>query len=212
SDRGATLLWPLLFSAALDDRSMSDVVRWLANQDGIDEQHSEVRAILNAAISRGGPDGMQAGVAYDHFNGWSRLDPRPRSDINSTAQSLVSCWNSLQAGAASDPRLPAIDITKILSGRNTLYIVQPLGRGDQFAPLFGGLFGDLVRDQTYRVAQAAGERIGPLLAVLDEAANTPLRWLPEVASTCAGIGVQLVTIWQDRSQIDALYNDHSQSL
>jgi type IV secretion system protein VirD4 len=212
SDRGATLLWPLLFAAAIDNRSMSDVMRWLARQDGIEEDTSEVNAILRSAMKAGGPVGLQASIAADQFEGWAALDPRPRSDMNSTAQSLVSCWNSMQAAASSDPRLPPIDIGKVLSGRNTLYIVQPLGRGDQFAPLFGGLFGDLIRDQTYRVAHAAGQRIGPLLAVLDEAANTPLRWLPEVASTCAGVGVQLVTIWQDRSQVDALYKDHAQSL
>ena len=120
---------------------------------------------------------------------------------------------NLHAAAASSTALPAIDIATILDGRNTLYIVAPLGRGDQYAPLFGGLFGDLIRDQTYRVANASGGRpVGPLLAVLDEAANMPLRWLPEVASTCAGIGIQLVTVWQDRSQIEALYETEAQSL
>lgn len=212
SDRGATLLTPLLFAAATDNRSMSDVVRWLANQDGIDEGTSEVRTILNSTIAAGGPLGMQAAIASENFEGWVKLDPRPRSDQNSTAQSLVSCWNSLQAAASSDPSLPPINIGTILSGRNTLYIVQPLGRGDQFAAMFGGLFGDLIRDQTYRIHTAAGERIGPLLAVLDEAFNTPLRWLPQVASTCAGIGVQLVTIWQDKSQVSALYKEEAQSL
>ena len=41
--------------------------------------------------------------------------------------------------------------------------------------------------------------------MIDEAGNTPLRWLPEVASTCAGIGVLLVTVWQSKAQIDAIY-------
>jgi len=31
------------------------------------------------------------------------------------------------------------------------------------------------------------------------------RWLPGVASTCAGIGLLLVTIWQSKAQIDAAY-------
>lgn len=33
----------------------------------------------------------------------------------------------------------------------------------------------------------------------------PLALLPEVASTCAGIGIALVTIWQSKAQIDAAY-------
>ena len=31
------------------------------------------------------------------------------------------------------------------------------------------------------------------------------RWLPGVASTCSGLGMLLVTIWQSKAQIDAAY-------
>ena len=41
--------------------------------------------------------------------------------------------------------------------------------------------------------------------VVDEAGNMPLAWLPEVAATCAGIGILLVTIWQSKAQLDAAY-------
>ena len=50
-----------------------------------------------------------------------------------------------------------------------------------------------------------GGGAGGFRDVLDEAANTPTRWLPGVASTCAGIGLLLVTIWQSKAQIDAAY-------
>ncbi len=33
----------------------------------------------------------------------------------------------------------------------------------------------------------------------------PLDWLPEVSSTCAGIGIQLVTVWQSLAQIHEAY-------
>lgn len=214
TDRAVNLLWPILFTASIDNRSMRDVLRWLALQDGADPDSSEVMRILARAMAEGGSIGLQAALAYSAFEGWTKLDTKPRSEQNSTSQSLVSCWSDPYAAASSDPALVQIDMAKILSGRNTLYIVQPLGRGTQFAPLFGGLFGDLIRDQTYRIAQAAGgrARIGPVLALLDEAGNTPLRWLPQVASTCAGIGVQLVTIWQDRSQIESIYGVDTQSI
>ena len=46
----------------------------------------------------------------------------------------------------------------------------------------------------------------PLLVVLDEAANiAPLADLDALASTAAGHGVQLVTVWHDLAQIDARY-------
>ena len=43
----------------------------------------------------------------------------------------------------------------------------------------------------------------PLLLVLDEAANiAPLSDLDALASTAAGHGIQLVTIWHDMAQIE----------
>ena len=52
----------------------------------------------------------------------------------------------------------------------------------------------------------------PLLMVIDEAGNMPLAWLPEVAATCAGIGILLVTIWQSKAQLDAAYGRLSDSV
>src|SRR4029450_12425635 len=52
----------------------------------------------------------------------------------------------------------------------------------------------------------------PLLVVIDEAGNTPLRSLPEYASTVAGIGILLVTIWQSKAQIDATYGRQSDTI
>jgi type IV secretion system protein VirD4 len=70
--------------------------------------------------------------------------------------------------------------------------------------VFGGLLGDLVQ-QAFARANRTGGPIGDLLVVMDEAGNTPTRWLPAVASTCAGIGILLVTVWQSKAQIDAEY-------
>ena len=39
--------------------------------------------------------------------------------------------------------------------------------------------------------------------MLDEVGNTPLRELPELVSTLAGLGVQMVTIWQSVAQVKA---------
>lgn len=44
-----------------------------------------------------------------------------------------------------------------------------------------------------------------LLLLLDETANVPLAQLPHWASTVAGYGIQLVTVWQSKAQIDAAY-------
>lgn len=52
----------------------------------------------------------------------------------------------------------------------------------------------------------------PLLLVVDEAGNTPLRSLPEYASTLGGIGVLLVTVWQSVAQIEAAYGRQADTI
>ena len=44
-----------------------------------------------------------------------------------------------------------------------------------------------------------------LLVVCDEAANTPLPKLAQWAATVSGAGIQLVTVWQSRAQLDQAY-------
>lgn len=52
----------------------------------------------------------------------------------------------------------------------------------------------------------------PLLIVIDEAATLRPDQLASWVATLAGAGVQLVTIWQSLSQIDAAYGAHGQAI
>jgi hypothetical protein len=80
------------------------------------------------------------------------------------------------------------------------------------APAFGGLLNDLI-NQAYRHVAATGKPLDPpLLVVIDEAGNTPLRSLPEYASTLAGLGVLLVTIWQSLAQLEVAYGKASDTI
>jgi type IV secretion system protein VirD4 len=51
-----------------------------------------------------------------------------------------------------------------------------------------------------------GDAVEPgLLLPIDEAANPRLPTLPQWASTVTGAGIQLVTVWQSKAQLDQLY-------
>ena len=221
STKGEQLLWPMLYAAAVAGRSMGDVIRWMALQDGTDDDGGEVVAILSHMVRRGGFQAMEAQQALTAFAGFWKLDTRTRSDIFSTAQTLITAWEDPYIAAASATEVradtgeisrPAMDLSRLLVGNNTLYVVQPLKSVERFAVVFGGLLGDLLRDQAYEISKRARQPIPPLLAVVDEAGNTPLRWLPQVASTCAGIGVQLVTVWQSLAQMKSIYQAQTDSL
>jgi type IV secretion system protein VirD4 len=219
TSKGQALLWPILFAAAHGGTtSMADVVRWLASQDGnLDDTGvavdvdavvtSEVRRILATRGQNADRRiSFQARHALSQFDGFFHLDHRTRSDIYSTSQTLVQPWEDPNVSYASTAKAgPTADLRLVLSGNNTLYVCMPLKDASRYAVVFGGLLGSLLRDQAYDIANRLGGTLPPLLCVIDEAGNTPLRWLPEVASTCSGIGVQLVTCWQSKAQIDALY-------
>ncbi|MDW3220949.1 MAG: type IV secretory system conjugative DNA transfer family protein [Acidimicrobiales bacterium] len=229
TSKGQALLWPMLFAAAHDpDLTMADVVRWLSSQDGnpqpptggpggngapqVDpDQFGEIRTILRHYAATGEERvAIQAKHTLDQFDGFFRLDHRTRSDIYSTSQTLVQPWEDPNISYASSPAVgPVADLRQVLEGANTLYVCTPLKDASRYSVVFGGLLGALLRDQAYDVANRYGKRLPGLLCIIDEAGNTPLRWLPEVASTCSGIGVQLVTVWQSKAQIDATYQNQA---
>jgi type IV secretory pathway TraG/TraD family ATPase VirD4 len=66
----------------------------------------------------------------------------------------------------------------------------------------------------YRRANRPDTRLKkPLLLVIDEAANiAPLPDLAQLASTARGVGIQLVTVWQDFAQIQVRYGTFSQTV
>jgi type IV secretion system protein VirD4 len=146
---------------------------------------------------------------------WS-LDERVRSSVYATVQTVVQAWLDPavdESATLKPPDQRCIDLDWLTDAErsNTLYLVAPLDDQKRLAPVLGGLLGDL-KDQAYQ-RDLAGLGLGrPLLMVVDEAGNMPLAWLPEVAATCAGIGILLVTIWQSKAQLDAAYGRLSDSV
>ncbi len=137
------------------------------------------------------------------------LDHRTASSVYLTAADLVAAWQD--PGVAASAAKADITLEWLLSGRNTLYLCAPLHEQARLSAVFGGLLGDLVA-QAYERSGREGRPLRDTLVVLDEAANTPARWLPNVASTCSGIGMLLVTIWQSKAQIDDAYGTLADSV
>ncbi|MDT3444458.1 type IV secretory system conjugative DNA transfer family protein [Pseudofrankia sp. BMG5.37] len=106
----------------------------------------------------------------------------------------------------SEPDLPARPGSTAAGRRaNTLYVCADLDDAERLAPVLGGLVDELLRDVYARVGRTGRPLDPPLLVVIDEAGNWPMRSLPARISTCAGMGVVLMLLYQSKAQIDAAY-------
>jgi len=84
--------------------------------------------------------------------------------------------------------------------------VAPASDQEDFTSIFETLVNSVVREVEARSNFTALPINPRLLLMLDEAANcAPLRKLPTIASAGRGQGIQLITVWQDDSQIETIY-------
>ena len=207
------LLTSLLWLAANTEKlTISHVVNWVLEFDRPTETSSGMVAPLLRAHIDGDDPALAAAAARVHrwMKGLWELDSRTSSSIYATARTAIWPWADPDVAAVSEDC--DIDLDWLLSGTNTLYLATPLADQDRLAPVLGGLISDLVNQAFDRTSRQRARLDPTLLLVLDEAANTPLRKLPEWASTVAGIGIQLVTVWQSRSQLEAIYGAHADTI
>ncbi|MEZ5342003.1 MAG: type IV secretory system conjugative DNA transfer family protein [Acidimicrobiales bacterium] len=205
SRHGETLLGGLMWLAAnTRGLTMTDVARWvLAMDQPSAEDPGKAASFLRALATDEGihPD-LVADVQATLAGIW-RAEGRVSSSFYTSARHAVMPWTRNEIRRLSETT--TIDLDWLTSGNNTLYLAAPLMDQDLLAPAFGGLIADLV-DQVILRHEHTGRALDTeLLLLLDETANVPLAQLPHWASTVAGYGIQLVTVWQSKAQIDAAY-------
>lgn len=103
---------------------------------------------------------------------------------------------------------------RLLNGKaNTLYLCAPRQQQDRLWPLFATFVQELMAEVETRELRTRRPLDPPLLLLLDECANiAPPPGLDEIASTAAGQGVQLLTIFQDLAQVQARWGDRAGSI
>jgi type IV secretion system protein VirD4 len=206
------LLFGLLWVAAHARFDMARVCEWVMVQDRPREDGlGDVRVALNRLLESKDPviqDGAYR-ASQALMSVWE-MEEETRSSVYATAQTVV--WPWADPGVAAASRGKSLSLDWLLAGQNTLYLCAPIEDQERLAPAFGGLLNDLVKQVFLRVAATGRPLDPPLLLVIDEAGNTPLRSLPQYASTLAGLGVLLVTIWQSIAQIEDAYHRQSDTI
>ena len=217
--QGKLLFTGLLGAAGLDSkRSMREVAQWVFNMSMPGDGMPACRPaeILTAAIDDPDPDRHAAAeAAILHLASiWNKPDPKIKASVYSTAVTVCDPWLDPHVVAATDltDDDPGewVDLDWLLdtgpdgNRANTLYLLVSNDDYKRLSPVLAGLLSDL-KAQAYQWEMVGRRFPAPLLMLIDEAGNMPLDWLPEVSSTCAGIGIQLVTVWQSLAQIHEAY-------
>lgn len=186
----ARYLAPLLLAAAHDGGGMRDVLSWIARSD---------EDTPRAALEQSGAAGADA--ALDALQSVWEADDRFRSSVLQTAATALDAWQEPRVAAATGG-LGAINADWLLAGRNTLYLTAPAHDQRRLQGLFTALIADVIAAAFTRSAATGRPIDPPLLLCLDEAANVaPLPNLDEIAATAPGQGVQLLSVFQNISQI-----------
>ena len=185
----AKLLAPLFLAAALDHRTMADVVRWVDTQEV-----GEVASILEAATSSEALDAARAT--------WCR-DERTRSSVYTTAETVLAPFAHTPPGP---PSAVPFEPSQLLGGAHTLYLCAPAHDQRRLRGYFSALTQQVLAHAFASAARSGRPLDPPLLVVLDEAAHiAPLPELDGLAATCASHGIQIVTVWQDLAQVRGRY-------
>lgn len=119
-------------------------------------------------------------------------DAKTLEGVVTTAETMLLPWRFRQTTA---------HIRRITAANNTLYLCATRGEQHAYEPLFRGALRTVLED--HQVLYDAGQS-RPLLLVLDEAATVAsLDELDQLAATLSGLGVTLITVVQDFSQLVA---------
>jgi type IV secretion system protein VirD4 len=225
--QGKLLFSGLLAAAALDEqRSMRELAHWVFNMstpgDG-NPAGCRPADIVAAALDDPDPAVAEAAeAAILHLAAiWNKPDEKLKANVYSTAVTVCDPWLDPHVIAATDldPDNPGewVDLDWLMDTgpagdqANTLYLLVSTDDYARLAPVLAGLLSDL-KAQAYEWEMIGRRLPAPLLMLIDEAGNMPLEWLPEVSSTCAGIGIQLVTVWQSLAQIHEAYGRRADTL
>jgi type IV secretion system protein VirD4 len=195
---GAKLLAPLLFAAAHSGGGIRQVSSWVDRRET-----KEVTELL----------GYLADVdALDAWAATCAREERQRDSVYATAESILKAFASPSARAATDVTGAdhvagrVIDVRRLVAEGETLYLVAPAHAQARLRPLFEALVQAVLRAAQDAYAASGQPLDPPLLLMLDEAANiAPLRELATYASTGAGQGIQICSVWQDLAQIQSIY-------
>jgi type IV secretion system protein VirD4 len=195
---GTKFLAPMLYAAATKGLSMAEVLHRLDSRE--DQQ---IKDILAAA-------GVPA--ATDAWESSQYRTDRAVDSLYATAEEVLAVYGNERVAASTDGH--DLDLDHFLSGDNTIYLYAPAHQQRLLRPLFETITQQVVAAAQEKAAVSPDGMLSPRLGLfLDEAGNcAALSDLDVLATTARGQGIQLVTVWHDKSQLEARYGPKASTI
>jgi type IV secretion system protein VirD4 len=195
---GTKFLAPMLYAAATKGLSMAEVLHWLDSRED-----KEISAILEVA---GTP------AAVDAWESSQYRTDRAVDSLYATAEEILAVYGNERVSASTDGH--DLDVERFLSGDNTIYLYAPAHQQRLLRPLFETITQQVVAAAQEQAALSPDGMLSPRLGLfLDEAGNcAALSDLDVLATTARGQGIQLVTVWHDKSQLEARYGPKASTI
>lgn len=128
-------------------------------------------------------------------------EPKTLDGVLTTAETMLLAWRFAQ---------PLARVRTVVHAANTLYLCSPRGEQRHYESLFRGAVRMVLEEQQHLVEEGRHRR---LLLMLDEAASVaPLDELDELAATVSGLGVTLVSVFQDFAQMSARWGPRAATI
>ncbi|MBP0453943.1 type IV secretory system conjugative DNA transfer family protein [Kitasatospora sp. RG8] len=180
----------LLLAARISEGGIASFRRWLTQGEAAVDH---VRALLDARYPE---------AALDYAQPWTNLHDDGKGSVQFTMNVLAATYRS--EGIRSAASRTDFRAEELLARNGTLVLIAAPSQADRFAPYFTSLIASVLH-----AAEARYERVGrhpdrTLGLFVDEAGNF-LRYpkLPNVLTTGRGMGIAVLSIWHDYSQLVA---------
>ncbi|MEV8534712.1 type IV secretory system conjugative DNA transfer family protein [Streptomyces sp. NPDC051211] len=188
-DQAKSVLKGILLAAHLSGGGISDLRRWISlGKDAVDH----VRAIL---LAHGCND-----VADDYASPWLRLHEDGIGSIQFSLNVLARVFADEEVRetcARSD-----FTFEEWLDRQGTICVIASEADADRFAPLISSLIAGAIHAAETRY-NTYGKPIDPSVGILVDEAGNMLRYprLPNILTTGRGMGITMLTVWHDLSQL-----------
>lgn len=188
-DQAKSVLKGILLAAHLSGGGTPALRRWISlGKDAVDH----VRPVL---LEHGYTD-----VAEDYASPWLRLHDDGVGSIQFSLNVLARMYADEQVRETTSGTDWTVE--ELLDLNGTVCLIAPPADAERFAPLLTAIIASIIHGAEQRY-NTTGRALDPALGLFIDEAGNALRYprLPHVLTTGRGMGINLLTVWHDLSQL-----------